>query len=284
MKPPTASGVLIEKKGRGMGRLKSFLKGFGPGLAGLLVLAALPASAAAGPEDGLAAERRAPGPRFGLAAAAADGPADPLAARDDDLGPSGNGPSPALAGLLSGVVPGAGQLALGQNRGWAYLGVEFVSWFSFAALRSAGNQSETDYREFADAHWDWDRYLTVTDCGEGLGPRDFEAERTQLDQYRRDARQDYYDAIGRDDVYACGWDGQPNRSDYLSMQDDANRLFRASRWVVGALVLNHLVSAVDAAKSASARRRADAVQSFRWEVRPTRKGDVALRAELSRRF
>lgn len=267
-----------------MDRLKSFQRSVAPGLAGLLFLAGVPAAAAAAPGGGLQAERRAPGPRFGLAALAAE-PGEPLGGGMGNGVPDAEGgPSPALAGLLSGLVPGTGQLALGQNRGWFYLGMEFVSWFSFASLRSAGNQSETDYREFADAHWNWDRYLSVTDCGTGLGPRDFETEKNQLDQYRQDSRQDYYDSIGRDDVYACGWDTQTSRADYLSMQDHADGLFGASRWVVAAVVLNHLVSAVDAARSAASRRREAAVQSLRWEVRPTRGGDVALRAELSRSF
>ena len=40
------------------------------------------------------------------------------------------GPSiaPGNAALRSALIPGAGQLALGQNRSWVYLGLELIGW------------------------------------------------------------------------------------------------------------------------------------------------------------
>jgi hypothetical protein len=182
------------------------------------------------------------------------------------------------------VVPGLGQLVQGQRRGWIYLGVEVAAWFSFASLREVGNRAEDDFEEFADQHWDLDRYETETECGEGLGPRDFEEERDQIVELRDTAPDDYYEDIGRQDVYACGWDTQDNRGGYLDLRDKANRSFRASRWMTSAVLLNHVVSAVDAAKSASNRRKREALHSWRWQVAPTRRGDLAVQLELNRSF
>lgn len=197
-------------------------------------------------------------------------------------GPSG--PSPFVAGAMSAIIPGTGQLIQGQNRGWLYLGVEIASWFTYASLRSAGSQAEEDYRQFADSHWDWERYGTETNCGEGLGPIDFETESAQLLDSYMNAQDQFYDDIGSQDVYACGWDEQGNRSSYQSMQGNADNLYQASEFVVAVIVINHLVSAVDAAKSASNRRKAERTQSINWQVSPTPQGDLALKVELNRTF
>ncbi len=202
----------------------------------------------------------------------------------------GRSVSPAVAGFLSALVPGAGQLIQGQSRGWAYLGVEGAAWFSVLSLHDAGNQAETDYRAFAgdpnDTHsrWAFHRYETVTDCGEGLGPVDFESESEAIHRVYVNARDDYFDEIGRLNVYACGWTTQADRARYLGMRSHADALFSSARWVVGAMFLNHVVSAVDAAKSASNRRKAEAGFSWDWRVAPTPRGDLAFNMELSRRF
>jgi hypothetical protein len=225
--------------------------------------------------------------RPGLAApASADArPELRLASTDGGAMESSAGPSPFVAGLLSAIVPGTGQLVMGQTRGWIYLGVEGAAWFSNWALRDAGNQSEEDYKEFADGHWAWDRYESESDCGEGLGPIDYENERAALLDAFQNSRDDFYDDIGGLDVYACGWDAQNNRSRYEGMRDDADTLFRSARYAVTVAFLNHLVSAIDAAKSASNRRKArEREMSWDWSVQPTPRGDVAVRVELSRRF
>jgi len=185
---------------------------------------------------------------------------------------------------MSAILPGTGQLVQGQNRGWIYLGIEIAGWFTYGSLRSAGSQATEDFQQFADSHWDWDRYGSVTDCGEGLGPEDFDEESAELMRLYEETRDQFYDDIGSRNVYACGWDDQGNRSSYQSMQGDADGFYNASEFVVAAIVLNHLVSAVDAAKSASNRRKAERAQSINWKVSPTPRGDLALMVELNRTF
>jgi hypothetical protein len=223
----------------------------------------LVASPAAGEEMRLLAELRAPEGRFGLTAQAEQEPGPTTIDRDIEEAPSHGDPSPFLAGLMSAVIPGSGQLAQGQKRGWVYLGVEVAAWFSFFAIRSAGSQAEEDFEQYGDSHWDWDR------C-------------PGLDPVERD--DEFYDNIGREDDYACGWDEQSNRDIYNGMRSDSNDLYRASRYAASVAFLNHIVSAVDAAKSASNRRKAQSAQSLRWGVTPIRGGNLAVRVELERSF
>lgn len=250
------------------------------------VFAVQPAAAEEPDGAALLAAFTAPDARPGLAGS------ETLALRQDPIpdtrleaaAPRGMDLSPPVAGLLSAVVPGSAQILQGQNRGFIYLGIEVASWFAFAALRNASNQAEEDYLEFADRHWGWQRYETITDCGPGLGPIDFDEESDLLMDLFQNDRDGFYDEIGDQDVYACGWDEQQNRSSYQGMRDDANSLSNASKWATGVIVVNHLVSAVDAARSASRRRAAEDTQALRWQVRPTPRGDLAWQVNLERSF
>lgn len=218
-------------------------------------------------------------------------------AREGGAAPaSGASLSPALAGLMSAVLPGSAQLAMGSRRGWIYLGVETAAWFGVWALREAGNQAEDDYRAFADEHWVWSEYdlgpcpdkyagepgYETAYADEGLGPRDFDEERARLVDLYDNARADWYDVLG-DRVYACGWDRLGNRSRFASMRDDANGLFGAAQGLVAVAFLNHVVSAVDAAKMASNRRK-PADQALDLTVRPGRGVVPDFRMTLRRSF
>jgi hypothetical protein len=223
--------------------------------------------------------------RFGLAGSAAEpgpGGADAVA---PDAG--GRPVSPFLAGLMSAVVPGSGQLVQGQRRGLVYLGVEAVIWFSYFALHDAGNQSQTDYQEFADDHWSFERYAgpdgnSPATCTDG-GPTDeFQKEKADLVDLRENDHDGYYEEIGINRVYACGWDQAASRSDFLGMRGHANDLFGAANTVASVAILNHLVSAIDAARSA-ARRGRGSTSSLGWRVAPAR-GGVAVQMALSRTF
>jgi hypothetical protein len=191
--------------------------------------------------------------------------------------PRASGPAPFVAGLMSAVVPGTGQLAQGQRRGWIYLGVEVVAWFSYFAIRGNGAQAEEDFQEFGDEHWTFARYDSVPGCANS-------DERKALQDLYDNSRDEFYEDIGREDVYACGWDDPESRATFESIQDQSSDYYRASRYVASIAMVNHLVSAVDAAKSASNRRKSPDSQSLEWNVAPTRGGHLALRVELSRRF
>jgi len=57
--------------------------------------------------------------------------------------------SPGRAALLSGVLPGAGQYALGQRRSWAYLAAEAIGWAFYIDRRTSAVDFRRRYRDFA---------------------------------------------------------------------------------------------------------------------------------------
>jgi len=199
------------------------------------------------------------------------------------------GPSPFLAGLMSGLIPGSGQLIQGKSRGWVYLGVEIAAWFATLSLNSAGDQAITDARRFADGHYSLERYDTVNECGDDVGPVDKETESAVLHDNYDNNRDAYYDDIGSQDVYACGWDDQAvtggaNRSQYNDLRGEADGLHTGADIAVGVIVVNHLVSAVDAARIAANRRRQVSDGALDLRVSPDPGGLLAFQVQMHRTF
>lgn len=253
--------------------------------AGLGLLLALAGPAGAEEPPALYAELRAPAPRFGLVDEGA-GTAPSMAPEPAPAEPSG--PTPFVAGLLSALIPGTGQLAQGQSRGFLYLGIEVASWFAYFSLQDAGDQALEDAYDYVgdvespDGKWAWDRYLANPPCGDNLGPDDLDTEKVYLQDLYDNSPDNFYADIGSEDIYACGWVDQGARAEYQSMIDDSNSLYSDSDIAVGVIVANHLVSAVDAAKSAASRRKKES-RTLSWQVRPDRNG-FAARVQLTQSF
>ena len=67
--------------------------------------------------------------------------------------------SPLTVGLLSAVVPGAGQFY--TKNYWqsaAFFGAEVLTWVVYAAFEKQGNQRTDAFQQFADAHWSAAQY------------------------------------------------------------------------------------------------------------------------------
>jgi hypothetical protein len=69
--------------------------------------------------------------------------------------------SPLTAGLLSAVVPGAGQFY--TKNYWqsaAFFGAEVLTWVVYAVYEKQGNQRTDAFQQYADAHWSAAQYAT----------------------------------------------------------------------------------------------------------------------------
>ncbi|HEX7878142.1 MAG TPA: hypothetical protein VF720_01955 [Candidatus Eisenbacteria bacterium] len=193
-------------------------------------------------EDMLAAEPSSPEP--GAAANLEPGPPEV---------PGVDGKrSPLLAGFLSLVVPGAGQFYNGSRSGWLFLGLETAGWITYASARDTGHDIEEQYKRYADGHWTFERYRdpTFEDCPPE-GHSDGGVQDSTLVFLYETRRDDYYEDIGKLDIYSCGWDSQANREIYREMRNDSNDFLRLSRTAGTMIFLNHLVSAVLAARGAA---------------------------------
>ncbi|MDZ4805851.1 MAG: hypothetical protein SGI90_13410 [Candidatus Eisenbacteria bacterium] len=190
-----------------------------------------------------------------LAQRALDGPETPAPDARLDRGdpPRVNGKrSPVLAGLLSMVLPGSGQFYNGSRSGWLYLGIEAAGWVTYASTRGTGHDIEAQYKRYADAHWTFVRYRDpgFEDCPAN-GHSDEGVQDSTLVLLYDTRRDDYYEDIGKLDIYSCGWDAAANREHYRDMRNESNDFLRTSRTAVTVVFLNHLVSGILAARGAA---------------------------------
>ncbi len=149
---------------------------------------------------------------------------------------------------LSAMVPGAGQLAMGERSGYVFALAEIASvlglwWYNNQAetLREDAAKVAGEPDELASS-WSFERWETAT-----------EQEADEIERLYQVDREAFYHAIGSDARYSAGW-SDPNALQHfrdLRAQSDA-RLEGAQRAEI-AVWLNHVVAALDAVRAARIR-------------------------------
>ncbi len=188
--------------------------------------------------------------------------------------------------ILSLAVPGAGEFySKSFIKAGAFFALEAALWTGVIVYNGKGNDGEDFYREFADAHWQYDYYY---DWFRGFGDDSIYTEQLPVTMvvdgaettYVPDKTHDYYEMIGKYDWFVLGWEDLPNRDairdssamqsevdkilailklhendsplrlEYMKMRKETNDYFTWSKYFIGAAILNHILSAFDAAWTA----------------------------------
>jgi hypothetical protein len=77
--------------------------------------------------------------------------------------------SPLAAGVLSAVVPGAGQFYTKSYwQGAAFFGAEVLTWVVYAAFEKQGNQRTDAFQQYANEHWSVVRYANWINSPNGF--------------------------------------------------------------------------------------------------------------------
>lgn len=184
------------------------------------------------------------------------------------------------------ILPGWGQLELGRRRGWAYVVGEAVLWTVWAERRGKGYEFRDAYRDLAwdvarertgtriDGAWPY--YETLTKWRRsGAFDRDASRNGTQpetdpssyngsiwqlatglyfpLGMPPGESDPAYQAALGYYESRAYGpaflWDWTSHESEldeYNHLIDESDDRFRQATTAIGAVLANHLLSAVDA--------------------------------------
>jgi len=203
--------------------------------------------------------------------------------------------SPKKAFLYSLLVPGLGQRYAGS--GWVkpiiYLAVEAGSWAGYFKYHTDGNDKTDEFKAFADAHWfEGD----TTGFVDGVYPNladttyrgwlllnyqvvdDSSSEFTE--KLPNTKTQQYYEMIGKYDQFRGGWDDYwagdtatvyvtANRNHYMDMRKDANDMLDMAKNLMILSMVNHLVSAFEAAITAGRHNRQIADDT--WSVKASLK-------------
>jgi hypothetical protein len=165
-----------------------------------------------------------------------------------DAGSESGEKSVLLAAGLSLVLPGMGELYTDNfGTGKYFLAADGVLWLTYAGLSLSSGWVQDDADVYITQH-----------AGASLAGKD--------DQFRVDVGNylsvyEYNEAKLRAREYASlydpaqnywNWDSDPNRNSYRDLRISSDQLQRDATFVIGALVVNRLISAFVAGRSAAA--------------------------------
>lgn len=199
-----------------------------------------------------------------------------------------NKKSPALAGVMSLVLPGSGELYVGEYlKAAIFFAVEAALITVAVVNNNQGDDLTAEFEAFADEHWSVVKYAEYFNAHKDeLGlPEGCNINITkdpnllpweQIDNWNeinfcesvfshhlpKYGEQQYYELIGKYPQYSTGWDEFDPAADvfryvpqimkdYSAMRGNANDAYNVASKVVIGLYINHLLSAIDAVWSAA---------------------------------
>lgn len=170
-----------------------------------------------------------------------------------------------LAMLYSMLLPGMGELYAGSyNSGKYFTIAEGVIWGFYAGLNIYGNWQKENYKDFASSFGsvapdgkDEDYYATI---GEYIDIEEYNKEKG----LERDFR-----SIYNTKNFYWKWADQGQRREYRGMWVSSEQAFNNVRFAVGALIVNRIISAINAVRAVSAyNKRLSSETSWNISVSP----------------
>ena len=158
-----------------------------------------------------------------------------------------------LAAFYSLLLPGMGELyAEGFSSGKYFLIAEGALWLGYAAVEIHGNDLRNGARSFASAHAgvdaagkDDDYYV---DIGNFMTIEEYNEKRLR----DRELDRVYDPAAG----YSWRWDADASRLAYKDQRIASENMYNNRKFIGIAILVNHVVSAINAARCAIAHNRA----------------------------
>lgn len=153
--------------------------------------------------------------------------------------------SEALAMSASALLPGAGEMYVGEKSGLWFAVAEVAGWTARTIFEHDANRLRDRAARVAGAPsdtasaWSFERWSDATGRDPG-----------ELEQLYRVDRESFYDLIGQDPSYAAGWRSGVDAGQFEGLRAHANDDQSRVRWSTAAVFLNHVLSAADALKAA----------------------------------
>lgn len=144
--------------------------------------------------------------------------------------------------LLSLLLPGLGEWVGGEKgRAKILIGVELGLWASFFGSREYAEVLERDYFTYAAVHAGVDTRGKDKQYWIDIGNADDIYEFNERRLVQRDL-QAVYPESGE---YYWQWDSEGNRVEYSGLRDKQDSWKRVGTFMIGGMVLNRIVSAID---------------------------------------
>jgi hypothetical protein len=157
-----------------------------------------------------------------------------------------------LAAVYSLLLPGMGELyADGFGSGKYFLIAEGVLWLTYIGFEVQGNALRDDARAFAAARAGVtvsgkdDQYFI--DIGNFLDINEYNDKKLR----DREPSKLYSPATG----YSWQWDSDAARANYRDQRVASDNMYNNRKFAVGAVIINHVASAINAARAAISRNK-----------------------------
>jgi|GEM_PF-343277 hypothetical protein len=161
------------------------------------------------------------------------------------------------------IIPGWGQVENGNKvRGILYVTAEIAGIYGYKTNYDAGAEKESEFKLFGDAHWDYTTW-SFSDNGEtacgNLRTHTMDVYTDSDGIVRPIKDHHFYENISKYPEFVCGWDDwdpngeladedlSPNKLNYVDMRTRSNELYRNAQLAGTLIMVNHLISAFDAA-------------------------------------
>ena len=178
--------------------------------------------------------------------------------------------TPVLSGILSAVIPGAGQLY--NEDYWIagiFLAAEAALIYVGLTYDKKGDDQTASFEKYADENWSVVKYakwlnengasISIDETTPGLQPWqrvnwvELNAAETGSHHLPPHGEQQYYELIGKYLQYIPGWPGGNDivnvpqiMLDYSGMRGQANDFYSTAKTAVIGIYINHLLSALEA--------------------------------------
>jgi hypothetical protein len=155
-----------------------------------------------------------------------------------------------LAVVASLLVPGMGELYAGSfETGKYYLIAESGLWLTYGGFRMHSNGLLQDAQTFASQHADANFSNKDDQYSVNIGNFNTTAEYNDTKSRNRE-----YDLIYQPThpEYQWNWDTDANRLQFKNMRIQSGEVKNNAKFVIGAIVVNHLLSAFSAGKKTAA--------------------------------
>jgi len=145
--------------------------------------------------------------------------------------------------LMSLVLPGWGQYyAEARGRAAIYFGLEAGLWLTYGGFQAYGGWREQDYKTYAASHAGVDPDGKQKSFFLGVENYDSIDEYNAAQLRQRNTVDYYYDT----ETFYWNWESTAKRDRFGQLRKSADRAYNRATLTLGAILANHVVSAVDA--------------------------------------
>jgi hypothetical protein len=176
---------------------------------------------------------------------------------------------PKKALLFSALIPGSGELYVNSYlKAAAFFLVEAGAWTFYGLYTKKGNEQTDKFETYADLYWNPEKWKSWYNGIDPAKQEQFTHASHMLELLDEGKKtQQYYEMIGKYAEFVVGWEGARNdliyeelieyrqtevplADEYMDMRAKSNDLYAMARTGTTIAMINHLLSAIDAAWSA----------------------------------